>query len=94
MAKSPLPGVNVLLMGASGTGKTHAIQTLISSGITPFCIFTEPGFETISHIPPDKLHWHYVKPADQSSVVKKSKVVTEQPNGTTKTNTETKTTTW
>ncbi len=62
---SSLPGANVLLMGASGAGKTYAIQTLIAKGITPFCVFTEPGFEVLGHIPPDKLHWHYIKPADQ-----------------------------
>lgn len=65
MSKSPLPGVNVLLMGASGSGKTHAIQTLISQGITPFCLFTEPGHEVLSHVPVDKLHWKYIAPADQ-----------------------------
>jgi hypothetical protein len=65
MEKSPLPGVNVMLMGPSGSGKTYALQTLIEKGITPFCIFTEPGFESIGHIPADKLHWHYIPPAGQ-----------------------------
>lgn len=64
--KSPLPGVNVLLMGASGSGKTTAIKSLIAKGITPFCIFTEPGQEVLGDIPPDKLHWHYIAPGDQS----------------------------
>lgn len=62
---SPLPGFNVMLLGASGTGKTYSIRTLISQGITPFCIFTEPGFEVLGDIPPEQLHWHYIKPADQ-----------------------------
>lgn len=62
--KSPLPGVNVMLMGPSGSGKTTALKTLINNGITPFCIFTEPGFEVLGDIPPEKLHWHYIKPAD------------------------------
>jgi len=62
-APSSLPGVNVLLIGPSGTGKTTAIKTLIDCGITPFCVFTEPGFEVLGDIPPDKLHWHYVAPA-------------------------------
>lgn len=61
---SALPGVNVLLMGASGAGKTYSIRTLINQGITPFCVFTEPGFEVLGDIPADKLHWHYIKPAD------------------------------
>jgi hypothetical protein len=62
---SSLPGVNVLLMGASGAGKTYSLRTLITHGITPFCVFTEPGFEVLGDIPPDKLHWHYIPPADQ-----------------------------
>ena len=60
---SDLPGVNILLIGPSGSGKTTAIKTLIDSGITPFCVFTEPGFEVLGDIPKDKLHWHYVPPA-------------------------------
>lgn len=61
---SPLPGVKELLMGPSGSGKTTAIRTLIEAGLEPFCIFTEPGFEVISDVPADKLHWHYIPPAD------------------------------
>lgn len=63
--KSPLPGWNMLLMGPTGTGKTYSIRTLVDAGITPFCIFTEPGFEVLGDIPPEKLHWRYIKPADQ-----------------------------
>ena len=28
-----LPGVNVLLMGPAGTGKTHSLGTLVEAGI-------------------------------------------------------------
>ena len=63
MPKSPLPGPNVLLIGASGAGKTTSIKTLIQLGITPFCIFTEPGFEVLGDVPADKLHWQYIRPA-------------------------------
>ena len=63
--KSPLPGFNMMLIGPSGTGKTYSIRSLVDLGITPFCVFTEPGFEVLGDIPPEKLHWHYVKPADQ-----------------------------
>lgn len=66
MSKSPLPGVNVMLMGASGSGKTYSIRTLIAKGITPFCVFTEPGFEVLGDLPADKLHWHYIPPAPQA----------------------------
>lgn len=54
-----------MLLGASGAGKTYSLKTLIAKGITPFCIFTEPGFEVLGDIPADKLHWHYVRPASQ-----------------------------
>lgn len=64
--KSPLPGVNVMLMGPSGAGKTTAIRSLIAKGIKPYCIFTEPGFEVLGDLPPDKLGWHYIPPAGQS----------------------------
>lgn len=60
--ESPLPAPKVLLMGNTGTGKTYSIRTLIDAGITPFCIFTEPGQEVLGDIPKDKLHWHYIKP--------------------------------
>ena len=66
ISKSPLPGFNMLLLGSTGTGKTYSIRTLIEQGITPFCVFTEPGFEVLGDIPCDKLHWHYIKPADQA----------------------------
>ena len=58
-----IPGSNTLLVGATGSGKTHAIRTLIDAGITPFIIFTEPGMRTISDLPCDKLHYKYIPPA-------------------------------
>lgn len=63
---SPLPGVNVLLLGPTGTGKTTSIGTLIGAGITPFGLFTEPGFEVLGDIPASKLHWKYVPPLTES----------------------------
>lgn len=66
IVKSPIPGFNVMLMGAAGTGKTFAIRSLIDQGITPFIIFTEPGMRTVSDIPCDKLHWHYIPPRKTS----------------------------
>lgn len=76
-ATSPLPGPNTLLIGPSGTGKTWAIRTLLECGITPFCIFTEPGFEVLGDIPAEKLHWHYIRPASQSwdSMIKSAKQI-------------------
>jgi hypothetical protein len=64
--KSPLPGVNVMLLGGTGTGKTSSIRTLIDLGITPFCVFTEPGFEVLGDVPAEKLHWRYIPPSNQS----------------------------
>lgn len=61
--KKSLPGVNVLLMGASGTGKTHSIRTLVDAGLEVFVLFTEPGMEVLADVPSDKLHWHYIPPA-------------------------------
>ena len=55
-----------MLMGASGSGKTYVLRTLKKSGITPFCIFTEPGQETIGDMPHPDLHWKYIAPASQS----------------------------
>ncbi|NOJ26544.1 MAG: hypothetical protein DA330_00830 [Nitrososphaera sp.] len=63
MTKSPIPAPKVILMGPSGTGKTHSIRTLIDAGITPFVIFTEPGMEVLSDVPVEKLHWKYIPPA-------------------------------
>lgn len=61
--KSPLPGIKVLLMGGSGTGKTYCIRTFIEAGITPLCIFTENSFDVLGDIPAEKLHWRYIQPS-------------------------------
>jgi hypothetical protein len=58
-----LPGANFMLAGASGSGKTHAIRTLVEAGLEVFVLFTEPGMEVLADVPSDKLHWHYVAPA-------------------------------
>lgn len=54
-----IPGAKVLLMGDTGTGKTHCIRTFLDNGITPFIIFTEPGMETLGDIL-DQCHWKYI----------------------------------
>ena len=58
-----LPGTNTLLVGATGSGKTHSIKTLIDAGIKPFVLFTEPGLRTLAKDFGDKIHYKYVKPA-------------------------------
>lgn len=60
---STLPGVKEMLCGATGSGKTHAIRTLVEAGLEVFVLFTEPGMEVLADVPSDKLHWHYIPPA-------------------------------
>jgi AAA domain-containing protein len=62
-----LPGVNVLLMGPSGTGKTHSIGTLVDLGIEVFYLGLESGMESLLGYWTDRkldipanLHWHRV----------------------------------
>ena len=52
-----------MLLGASGSGKTHSIRTLVDAGLEVFVLFTEPGMEVLADVPSDKLHWHYIPPA-------------------------------
>jgi hypothetical protein len=63
-----LVGFNTLLEGASGTGKTHCIATLVETGIEVFYLGLEPGLETLKGVWVDKgkpippnLHWRYVR---------------------------------
>jgi hypothetical protein len=49
-------------VGATGTGKTHSIRTLVEAGLEVFVVFTEPGMEVLTDIPSDKLHWKYISP--------------------------------
>lgn len=65
-AESVIPAPNILLMGPTGTGKTFSIRTLVDCGVTPFCIFTEPGMEVMGDLPPDSYHSHYLSPTPQS----------------------------
>lgn len=62
-----LPGVNCLLMGPSGTGKTHSIGTLVDLGIDVYYLALESGMESLlgywtdrGLAIPDNLHWHKV----------------------------------
>jgi hypothetical protein len=62
---SLLAGVNVLLEGPTGTGKTHALATLADTGVELFALFTESGAETMlgywsdRGLPiPANVHWH------------------------------------
>lgn len=62
-----LPGVNVLLMGPSGTGKTYSIGTLVDLGVEVFYLALESGMESLMGYwtdrgkeVPSNLHWHKV----------------------------------
>jgi hypothetical protein len=67
---SKLPGVNILLMGPTGSGKTYFIGQLLEAGLKVRAIFTEPGMESVGKYFQDKgkeipaeYHWHYIAPA-------------------------------
>lgn len=65
-ASASVPGPKILLVGSTGSGKTHAVRTLLDAGLEVFCIFTEPGMEVLSDTDPTRLHWHYIPPAAPS----------------------------
>lgn len=59
-----IPGFNTLLLGATGTGKTYSLRTLIDAGISPFVVFTEPGMRTLADVACERgLHFKYIAPA-------------------------------
>ena len=66
--KSVLSGVNCLLMGPAGTGKTYAIGTLADAGVEVFYLGLEPGLESLLAYWTDKgkeipanVHWHQME---------------------------------
>ena len=70
---SLLAGVNVLIEGPTGTGKTHSLGTIADSGVETFVLFTEAGIETLLGYWTDRgleiptnLHWHVLSRAGQS----------------------------
>lgn len=70
----------ILLVGATGTGKTYSIRTLIDAGLTPLIIFTEPGQEVLSAFGCERMHYTYIPPVtlrweDMAANVKKVNVM-------------------
>lgn len=62
---SLLPGVNCLVEGPTGTGKTHSLGSLADTGVEVFALFTESGLETLLGYwtdrkldVPSNVHWH------------------------------------
>lgn len=72
-----VPGPKILLIGGTGSGKTHSVRTLVEAGLEVFVLFTEPGMEVLADIPPDKLHWHYLPPAspDWGDMLQSAKMI-------------------
>lgn len=71
--ESKLPGFNVLLMGPTGTGKTHILGTLVETGLEVFYVGLEPGMESLlgywtdkGKPVPDNLHWRHLKTSETS----------------------------
>lgn len=69
-----LPGLNILVMGASGSGKTDSIGDLCNvPGLDVFYFATEAGLESVlghfsrqSKVVPENLHWMQVLPTTTS----------------------------
>lgn len=69
---SLLPGVNVLLEGPAGTGKTYSIGSLVDTGAEVFYIALEAGIESLlaywtdrGKPVPANLHWHVLQLAQK-----------------------------
>jgi hypothetical protein len=59
-----IPGPKELLVGGSGSGKTHSIRTIIECGLKVAAVFTEPGQEVLADIPcEDGFHFTYIPPS-------------------------------
>src|SRR5512134_553958 len=69
-----LPGVNILVEGPTGTGKTASIATIALAGIETFVLFTESGLESLVgrfvdpppaglglEKVPDNVHWQVLR---------------------------------
>ena len=68
-----LAGLNIMLMGPAGSGKTHALGTLVETGIEVFYLGLESGLESLlgyftdRNLPiPANLYWHILKAPDTS----------------------------
>lgn len=60
-----IPGAKVLNMGATGTGKTHSLRTLLDCGLEVFGIITEPNGLIVLGPVLDKINYTYIGPVAQ-----------------------------
>jgi len=83
---SVLSGVNVLLEGATGTGKTYVLGTLADTGVETFVLFTESGLESFlgywtdrGKSVPENVHWHVLEraPGSFEALAAAAKVINE-----------------
>ena len=66
--QSLLAGVNILVEGPTGTGKTYCLGSIADAGVELFLLFTESGLETLlgywtdqgKEVPPN-VHWHVLE---------------------------------
>lgn len=82
--QSPIQAPSVILMGATGTGKTTSIATLAAAGITCHVVITEPtGLESLidtwieKKLNPDLLRYTQINPAreDLTGIVDTAKKI-------------------
>lgn len=79
---SLLPGVNVLIEGPTGTGKTHSVGTLVDAGLETFYLgIADPGMESLlgywtdkGRAIPENLRWHNLRSHEDSLDVISAKV--------------------
>lgn len=88
MPNSSLPGVNVLLEGPTGTGKTYSLGTLCETGLEVFYLALEPGLESLlgfftdnGKSIPGNLHYHYLSQpaAGISALYEQAKSISTTP---------------
>lgn len=80
-----IQGMNVLLMGPQGSGKTTSITTLLQvPNLRIFCEFTEPRFDILGQefLNNPRVHWHYTPPvaAGWATLIQNAKQVNTMTN--------------